>query len=77
MASFWSVQEFLADAQVRLRVFSVPQTRSLTLDALHLPQKLPAKILYDVPNSGHLEGSAEKDVSTEYAEVEMATVTRC
>ncbi|GAA5857060.1 hypothetical protein JCM8547_007937 [Rhodosporidiobolus lusitaniae] len=39
MASFWSVTEFLADAQ-----------------------RLPAKVLFDIPNSGHLEGSAEKDL---------------
>jgi hypothetical protein len=63
MASFWSVQEFLADAQVRHNFPASLYTRSLTLDASHQFQKLPAKVLFDISNSGHLEGSAEKDVS--------------
>ncbi|CEQ38880.1 SPOSA6832_00340 [Sporobolomyces salmonicolor] len=54
MASpYYSVHEFLADSQLT-------PTRRVALPSSS--QKLPCKVLFDIPNSGHLEGSADKDL---------------
>jgi len=63
MSGYYNVQEFLADSQVR------NPTKSSSLFEVELNafvcvfiQRLPSKVLFDIPNCGHLEGSADKDV---------------
>jgi len=58
MSGYYNVQEFLADSQVSS---SLPSLLKVATERDCL-QRLPSKVLFDIPNCGHLEGSADKDV---------------
>lgn len=63
MASWLSVTDFLDDATASPTTLerTLANTSSHTLTPA---QKLPSKVLLDIPNAGHLEGGTDKDVRT-------------
>lgn len=61
-SAWWDVQDFFNDTQVS----SVDWLLPFRVQNVYLfnVQKLPCKFKFDVPNTGHLEGSSEKHVRT-------------